>query len=84
MTHANKRWSFSTGERGRNRVRAFEHPQTGRIFLELYDDAKRKRIALRALGPAARGWHPARADARLWQRWLHPRCRRSLTSTYGK
>src|SRR5438876_3310819 len=47
MTHANKRWSFSTGERGRNRVRAFEHPQTGRIFLELYEDAKRKRIALR-------------------------------------
>lgn len=31
-----KRWSFSTGERGRNRVRAFEHATTGRVFLEYY------------------------------------------------
>ncbi|MDP3937777.1 MAG: site-specific integrase [Deltaproteobacteria bacterium] len=46
MTHVTTRWSFSTGERGRNRVRAFEHPQTGRIFLELYEDGRRKRIAL--------------------------------------
>ncbi len=41
-----KRWSYSTGERGRNRVRAFEHPATGRLFLEFSDGGKRKRIAL--------------------------------------
>ena len=46
MTSAKKRWSYSTGERGRNRVRAFRHPVTGRIFLEFTDDGKRKRIAL--------------------------------------
>jgi integrase len=46
MTHAKRRWSFSTGERGRNRVRAFEHPKTGGLFLEFAEAGKRKRIAL--------------------------------------
>ncbi len=46
MTNAKKKWSYSTGERGRNRVRAFEHPNTGRIFLEFTDTGKRRRIAL--------------------------------------
>lgn len=32
-----KSWSFSTGERGRNRVRAFAHPATGLLFLEFTD-----------------------------------------------
>ena len=40
------RWSFSTGERGQNRVRVFAHPNTGCLFLELYEGPKRKRIAL--------------------------------------
>ncbi len=47
MTHAKKRWSYCTGERGRNRVRAFEHPLTGSLFLEFADGGRRKRIALR-------------------------------------
>lgn len=46
MTHAKKGWSYSAGERGRNRVRAFAHPATGRLFLELYEDGRRKRFAL--------------------------------------
>ncbi len=47
MTNANdKRWSFSTGERGRNRVRAFTHPATGKIFLEFTDNGRRTRVAL--------------------------------------
>ncbi len=46
MTHATKRWSYSTGERGRNRVRAFEHPKTGTLFLEFAEGGQRKRIAL--------------------------------------
>jgi integrase len=46
MTHATKRWSYSTGERGRNRVRIFEHPSTRGLFLEVYDTGRRKRIAL--------------------------------------
>ena len=46
MTHAKKRWSYSTGERGRNRVRAFEHPRTGGLFLEFADAGKRARMAL--------------------------------------
>jgi integrase len=46
MTHANSRWSYSTGERGRNRVRALAHPKTGGLFLEFADGRKRKRVAL--------------------------------------
>ena len=46
MTQAMKGWSYSAGEWGRNRVRAFEHPRTGRFFLELTESGKRKRIAL--------------------------------------
>src|SRR5688500_8959765 len=32
-------WSFVTGEKGRNRVRAFEDVSRGAIFLEFYDRA---------------------------------------------
>lgn len=47
MSQARKvRWSYSSGERGRNRVRAFEHHVTGMIFLEFYDSGKRERVAL--------------------------------------
>jgi integrase len=46
MTQAKKRWSYSTGERGRNRVRVFEHPATQGLYLEVYDTGRRKRIAL--------------------------------------
>jgi hypothetical protein len=46
MTQAKKRWSYSTGERGTNRVRVFEHPATQGLFLEVYDTGRRKRIAL--------------------------------------
>ncbi len=46
MTQAMKRWSYSTGERGRNRVRVFEHPETGTLFLELREGGHRRRIAL--------------------------------------
>jgi integrase len=47
MTQAKKRWSYCTGERGRNRVRAFEHTETGRLFLEFADRGRRSRVALR-------------------------------------
>lgn len=41
-----KRWSYSTGERGRNRVRAYEH-SSGILMLEYRDeDGRRKRISL--------------------------------------
>lgn len=46
MPQAKKRWSYCTGERGRNRVRAFEHPKTSRLFLEFADRGKRSRVAL--------------------------------------
>lgn len=36
-----KRWSYRTGEKGVNRVRAFEHPTTGRLYLEFYDQGRR-------------------------------------------
>ena len=40
-----KRWSCSTGERGRNRVRAFEHT-SGLLMLEFSNRGKRTRISL--------------------------------------
>lgn len=46
MTRAKRGWSYSTGERGRNRVRIFEHPTTKGLFLEVYEAGRRKRIAL--------------------------------------
>lgn len=45
-------WSYKAGEKGRNRVRAFEHPETGLLFLEFYEPipgsraSQRKRVAL--------------------------------------
>jgi len=47
-----KGWSYSAGERGVNRVRAYEHPTTGRMFCTVYEsdrtgESRRpKRIAL--------------------------------------
>ena len=39
-------WSYTTGERDRNRVRAFAHPETGRMFLEFREAGRRTRVAL--------------------------------------
>ena len=47
-----KRWSWSTGERGVNRLRVYENPQRGVIFAEFYERIagehrpKRQRISL--------------------------------------
>ena len=38
-----KPWSYIAGEKGRNRVRVFTHPVTGRLFLEFRDEGGRKR-----------------------------------------
>jgi integrase len=47
----NGRWSYSVGERGRNRVRAFAHPETGRMHLEYYEPARTgERPKVRRLG----------------------------------
>lgn len=48
MTSASKSWSYSTGERGRNRVRAFEDQKSGIIFLEFYDRRQERGISLMA------------------------------------
>ena len=50
MTTA-KRWCYSTGERGRNRVRAYEERPGGVILVEFYErdpggEVKRKRVSL--------------------------------------
>lgn len=37
MARANKSWSYSAGERGRNRVRAYEDAARGTIFFEFYE-----------------------------------------------
>ena len=47
-----KHWSYSTGERGRNRVRAYEDPKSGTLLLEFYEQepgsarSRRKRMGL--------------------------------------
>jgi integrase len=40
------RWSFITGEKGRNRVRVFAHPDTGRLFLELRENGAKRDSSL--------------------------------------
>lgn len=52
MASAKKKWSFIAGEKGRNRVRAYEESGTGNILIEFYEqepdsrEAKRKRLSL--------------------------------------
>jgi hypothetical protein len=52
MGNRTKWWSYSAGERGRNRVRVFEHHVSGTLFLDFYEAApggarpRRKRMAL--------------------------------------
>ena len=45
MAETKRRWSYSTGERGRNRVRAFEH-SSRMLMLEFYEGGKRNRVSL--------------------------------------
>ena len=45
MTSTKSHWSYSTGEKGRNKVRAFEHA-SGVLMLEFYEQGKRKRLSL--------------------------------------
>ncbi len=60
-----KRWSYCVGERGQNRVRAFEHAETGRLFLEFYEPTHlsgRPRVKRVALGHRDRGLAKAAAE----------------------
>lgn len=46
MNRNRRRFSYITGEKGRNRVRAFEDPRSGLLYLEVRSEGSRKRIAL--------------------------------------
>lgn len=54
-----KRWSYRTGEKGVNRVRLFEHPVTGKLYLEYYDQGRR---LTERLGSANKADAKAQAD----------------------
>ena len=41
-----KYFSYSTGERGRNRVRAFRHSANGKLYLEFREEGKRHSVRL--------------------------------------
>lgn len=41
MAGRTKGWSYRTGEKGINRVRAYEHPTNGKLYLEFYEHGKR-------------------------------------------
>ena len=56
MTTA-KRWSYTTGERGRNRVRVFEDGKRP-LLAEFYEEGRRRRISLGHRDPS-----PGRAPA---------------------
>lgn len=43
---AKKRWSYTTGEKGVNRVRVFEHAANGSLYVEFYDAGSRRSIPL--------------------------------------
>jgi hypothetical protein len=82
------RWSFITGEKGRNRVRVFAHPDTGRLFLELRENGAKRRIALghRDREAAKLKAEEVAAALRRPNRVFQPTSRsaRSLTITYGR
>ena len=46
MGRTNKGWSYSAGERGRNRVRVYEDARSRSILMEVYEDGSRIRTAL--------------------------------------
>lgn len=58
---SSKAWSYMAGEKGRNRVRVFAHPDTGRMFLEFRDEGGHKRRA--ALGHRDEELAKAKAEA---------------------
>ncbi len=70
MTRPNgkKGWSYVTGEKGRNRVRAFAHPVTGRLYLEVREGGRKTRASL---GHRDRDVAKAKADE-LAARLRHP------------
>ena len=48
MSNTNKKarsWSYKAGERGRNRVRAYEDNKSGMILLEFREDGKKRRVS---------------------------------------
>src|SRR5579862_5592894 len=45
MSRTRGTWSYTTGEKGRNRVRAFEDKRTGRLYLEVKSNGRKRRIA---------------------------------------
>lgn len=46
MGRTNKRWSYSAGERGRNRVRVYEDARSTSILMEVHENGQRIRTAL--------------------------------------
>jgi len=65
MPKRKKLWSFSAGERGRNKVRAFAHQATGLLFLEFTErDAATGVGARRRVALGHRDSHAAKAAAR--------------------
>lgn len=46
MNRNRRRFSYITGEKGRNRVRVFEDPRSGLLYLEVRSEGSKKRIAL--------------------------------------
>jgi len=81
-------WSYSVGERGRNRVRAFEHPKTKRIYLEVYERIARgqkPRIKRVSLGHGSREQGKADAErlaAQLRAEIVAPNTRRTLHALF--
>lgn len=69
-----RRWAWSTGQRGRNRVRVFEHWKSGQLFAQFSEVALdgRRRVQCVALGHADRERAKAYAEE-LAARFLTPR-----------
>ncbi len=68
-----KNWSYNTGERGRNWVRAFQQQRDGAFYLEWMDDGRRRATRLRSVTDSEEA--KARADdlaARFARHESHP------------
>ena len=59
----NKAWSYKCGERGRNRVRVFEDPKRGVIFLEFRDSDSAGRSSKKRISTGHADRHRAKEQA---------------------
>lgn len=77
------RWSWITGEKGRNRVRVFTQPDSGLLYLEWYESVPGRRPRSRSRGLGHRNREEAKGEAEAWAAQLRQQAPTSVAPTNG-